>query len=772
MPNIFMSYAAADDHREHAYNTGVVSRPIERFRRLYLEYLDDYQFPHDDDHFYVATEWPGGHSINAEIEGALQECHVMFAFVSPRYFNSPHCFREWKRFKELTGEEAERSNRPQQGKRLVVPIQVRPAKEMTQFDLKHEDQFESWWNELSGEGEIAGGGDVLRLAATSKSMLDPDDGPLLKAIEKLVPQVEGHLKQLMGVVRDDKSNVYISPQPIGPCVAVDGEAVRPQAVVAALRHAPTLKYAGDPVCVIYTGGTVGMVHQEDTDVDYADFEMASDAHAIARPLQAALTGLPFNIHLFTLADPIDSSNAKSSHWYELALLVQDLIKDYQGVVVLHGTNTITYTASALSFLLNDVLDRPVVFTGSEIPITQRYTDAIHNVENAIRAAAWDAHNGPIKIPEVCLFWSHQLLRANRSVKMVASDRNTSFQSPNMPQPLAELTNDRLDVHHRHILRRAPFDGNRRAIADISKVRVEILSAYPNMSLPNWEGRPDLDGLILLTYGSGNSPDNEEFTTFIANLIQSGTVVVNVSQCPYGKVELKVFETGATLFDLGVVDGYDMTVEAAYTKLCWALARAPNREGERAQANIRAMIQQNIAGEMSTTIARVDAERASFTPYYIVSGENDEGEGPQISVTPLSPDADADYLLSDDLEFKLDVDPLDISQAFLRIDGLRYSRPHEDGSVRIFFGEPAISDIVAEDRARRPTNSLAHFTRRLTGAERENQGQFDKNINISYGFRKGIQASRRRHFNLAIAVLRQPGFTFRNLSLIVYLQDGR
>lgn len=763
MSKVFMSFSH-DDDGDRAYSEKFVSRPITRFRRMYLNFLEEYSIPHDEDYFYTAAERPGGEFINAEIEGALRECHVMFAFVSPRYFDSRYCFREWKRFYEIASEPEE------QGKRKIVPIQVRSSSAMTTSSLQHDDDFERWWNELSGEADANDADDILRLSVTSAEMLSVDDGPLYEAIERLVTQVEAHFKAIQGVVHEEESNLYVSPVSIEPPKIVHGEAAQPAAVTRALAEAPSLKYAGDPVCVVYTGGTVGMVHQEATDADYADFEMASDAMAIARPLQAALAGLPFNIHLFTLAEPIDSGNANSSHWYELALLVRELIKHYQGVVVLHGTNTITYAASALSFLLNDVLDRPVIFTGSEIPITQRYTDAIHNVENAIRAAAWDAHNGPIRIPEVCMYWSHRLLRANRSMKMVASDRNTSFQSPNMPLPLAELSNERLDVHHRQVLRRAPLTESRRSITDISKVKVEILSVYPNMSLPSWRGREDLDGLILLTYGSGNSPDNPEFTAFIARLIASGTVVVNVSQCPYGKVELKVFETGAMLFDLGVVDGFDMTVEAAYTKLCWALASAPNREGERAQANIRASIQQNVAGEMSATIARVDAARASFTPYYIIPGTGDL----PASVDRASPDGAApSFLLSDDLEFKVDVDPLDVSHAFLRIEGLRYSNPWADGSVRIFFAEPTIADILADDRNRRPSNSLAYFTRRLTQQERDEQnGSFDKNIDISYGFRKGIQASRRKQFNLAIAVPRQPGFTFRNLGLIVYLQDGR
>jgi L-asparaginase len=476
--------------------------------------------------------------------------------------------------------------------------------------------------------------------------------------------------------------------------------------------------------------------------------MASSAEAIAHHMWPKLSVLPFNMHFFSLKKPIDSSNVTAEDWVNLASLIQEQITAYQGFVILHGTNTLAYTASALSFLLSNTITKPVILTGAEVPISVQNTDAVHNVENAIRAAAWQSYNGPMRMPEVCIYWNNHLHRGNRVAKKYASDRAEGFHTPNMPIPLATLANERLNVNHSQIMVRPESEAvqpvSPRQVVNLADAKVGLMFIHPEMEMSDLETKypNSLDGLLLLSYGPGNVPEDPRFISMITRLIHNGTIVANVTQCPFGRVELKLFETNAILFDLGVIDAYDMTLEAAYTKLLWAIARRDNRKQPGVQRNIRRTFQRNIAGEMSASIAE-----ASF-------GGSDTFEK----------SAGGTFLVSDVLRLERSVDRFDIAEVFLRLEGVCFAEGADSGRVRILFGKPTNQhDSYGEE-----VNLLADFSKKLTSEELAT-GCFDKNLEVTHPFRKWFNND---EFQLSIGVDGMPNLRFSSLRLVVYTKTGR
>ena len=470
----------------------------------------------------------------------------------------------------------------------------------------------------------------------------------------------------------------------------------------------------DPVCVIYAGGTVGMVHQEASDIIHADYEIAGGVDAIVKYMRSRLFALPFNMHFFSLENPIDSSNVTASDWVDLAKLIREQMANYQGFVILHGTNTLAYTASALSFLLEGVIDKPVILTGAEVPISIQNTDATHNVENAIRAAAWQAYNGPMLVPEVCVFWNNHLYRGNRATKKYASDRTEGFHAPNVSAPLATLSNEKLYVDNAQLLVRAEHGSTilprMRGVIDLSHVKVAVLFIHPDMDFSELEKKypVELDGLILLSYGPGNVPEDPRFISHIKRLVDAGTIVCNVTQCPYGRVELKLFETSAILFDLGVADAYDMTLEAAYTKLLWAIARRGRGRQVGVRESIKQTFQRNIAGEMSASI--YDADFGASAQFF-------DGGGPE------------DSLISDVRSFDRVVNRYDIAEAFIRLEGVHFPKDITRGTIRIYFGRaPDQLSNSGDDTL------LAEFSKRVTNTDGDPTA-FDKNLAVTHPFRK-------------------------------------
>jgi hypothetical protein len=275
------------------------------------------------------------------------------------------------------------------------------------------------------------------------------------------------------------------------------------------------------------------------------------------------------------------------------------------------------------------------------------------------------------------------------------------------------------------------------VYDVTKPRVDVMFIYPEMDFSDLDIRfppGKLDGLILLSYGPGNAPENRDFLRMLERLLADGTIIVNITQCPYGRVELKLFETAATLFDLGVVDGYDMTLEAAYTKLLWAIARHGNRRQPGVREAIRKQFQRCIAGEMSASVHRV-----SFGSSQTFHPQND-------------------YLVSDIPKFDAEIDRHDITEVFLRLEGLRLPPDPSSVALRVLFGRPPDTNEQAITG-----NLLAELTKAVTLQESE-AGEISKNLEITHPFRKNF---RNTGFDISVQVEGVDAIEFRSLNVVIY-----
>lgn len=311
------------------------------------------------------------------------------------------------------------------------------------------------------------------------------------------------------------------------------------------------------VYIAYTGGTIGMMPSEHGYTPQAGFL----ENTLATFSEFQHEDMP-EITIHDYKDPIDSANMSPSDWHLIAQDIKDNYDKYDGFVVLHGTDTMAYTASALSFMLEG-LQKPVILTGSQIPLTQLRTDARDNVINAVYLAA----NHPV--PEVCLFFHDHLHRGNRSTKTDA-DGFAAFTSPNFP-PLASIGSTiKLREHLVHTQHRTQIN-----VQQFSAPKIAVLMLFPGISADLVRNflEQSLDGVILQSYGSGNAPiNNKELMKALADACSRGQVIVNCSQCLQGSVNMETYETGQQLLDIGVISGFDMTTESALAKLYYLFSR--------------------------------------------------------------------------------------------------------------------------------------------------------------------------------------------------------
>ena len=331
------------------------------------------------------------------------------------------------------------------------------------------------------------------------------------------------------------------------------------------------------ICILYTGGTIGMVPSEHGYVPNSDRfrSLLESIWDLQHPDMAEWELVEFETLL-------DSSDITVKEWNKMGRAIADRYDEYDGFVILHGTDTMAYSASALSFMLEN-LGKPVIFTGAQIPMCELRSDGRDNIVNSLAIAA----SG--RVHEVCLYFNGKLLRGNRSTKR-SSDRFQAFESPNAPV-LAEAG---IDIHYNEAELRPAGVGLLR-LQEFQEIPIGVLKMFPGIQFDLFESimTEKLKGIVLETFGAGNIPSyNHSLLPMIDKAYKSGTILTICTQCTQGTVSLGAYATSKALQDIGAVSGRDMTTEAAVAKLYYLFSCGCKKE------QVKDLMPRNLRGELT------------------------------------------------------------------------------------------------------------------------------------------------------------------------------